>query len=221
MNPKSERAAADEASAESGAQAAGHEARGGATRRRGARLENAILAAAWEILVEYGYSGLTYEAVAARARTSRPVLYRRWPQRTDLLLATLAKHWQPIEVPDTGSLRGDAIGFLRNAGRGRAQAVVLMNLQLADYFRDTGTNFSELRDALGASDRESPFEHIVARAVERGELPDEPRPSRIVDLPFDLLRHDMLMTQRPVPDEGIAEIVDRVWLPLLGLPGRR
>ncbi|MEV4187600.1 TetR-like C-terminal domain-containing protein [Streptosporangium canum] len=63
------------------------------------------------------------------------------------------------------------------------------------------------------------FEMIVARAVERGELPDVPRSSRVVNLPLDLLRHDMFMTMRAVSDESIVEIVDEVWLPLLGAPG--
>lgn len=49
-----------------------------------------------DVLVEHGYHPFTYEAVAVRAGTSRPVLNRRWPQRDDLLLATLTKFWQPI-----------------------------------------------------------------------------------------------------------------------------
>ncbi|WP_308218521.1 TetR-like C-terminal domain-containing protein, partial [Streptomyces hygroscopicus] len=63
------------------------------------------------------------------------------------------------------------------------------------------------------------FETIVTRAVERGELPDTPRSPRVVNLPFDLLRHDMLTTMRAVPDASIVEIVDEVWLPLLAAPG--
>ncbi|MBT2228984.1 TetR/AcrR family transcriptional regulator [Nonomuraea sp. NEAU-A123] len=191
---------------------------GGASRRRGPELEDAILDAAWDVLVEHGYHGFTYEAVAARAGTSRPVLYRRWPQRDDLLLATLTKFWQPIAVPDTGSLRDDAIGFLHNADADRAGMITLMSVQLVDYFRDTGTSLSELRDTLIAPGQATPFEMIVARAVERGELPDVPRSSRVVNLPLDLLRHDMFMTMRAVPEESIVEIVDEVWLPLLGVP---
>ncbi|GHJ33737.1 hypothetical protein TPA0910_81700 [Streptomyces hygroscopicus subsp. sporocinereus] len=193
--------------------------RGRASRRRGSRLEDAILHAAWDVLVEHGYTGFTYEAVAARAGTSRAVLYRRWPQRENLLLATLTKFWQPIAVPDSGSLRGDAIGFLRNANADRAPAVTIMGVQLADYFRDTGTSFGELRETLGPPGRPTAFETIVTRAVERGELPDTPRSPRVVNLPFDLLRHDMLTTMRAVPDASIVEIVDEVWLPLLAAPG--
>lgn len=188
----------------------------GVTRRRGARLEGAILDAAWEVLNEHGYSGFTYESIAARAGTSRPVLYRRWARREDLLLATLARHWQPIDVPDTGTLRGDAIGFLRNANSARARAVILMSVQLGEYFRAHGTSYDELREALRPPGLAPPFEQIVDRAVQRGELPRRPDSPRVVNLPFDLLRHEMLMTLGPVSDETVAEIVDRVWLPLLG-----
>jgi hypothetical protein len=41
------------------------------------------------------------------------------------------------------------------------------------------------------------------------------RPARLLNLPFDLFRHDIFMTMRAVSDESIHEIVDEVWLPLL------
>ncbi|MCO8302708.1 MULTISPECIES: TetR/AcrR family transcriptional regulator [Streptomyces] len=188
------------------------------TRRRGAALENAITDAAWEVLVELGYNGFTYEAIAARAGTSKPVLYRRWPQREDLLIATLTRYWHPLDVPDTGSLRQDALTLLRRVNAERARTVILLRIQLADYFRETGTSFSDLRSRLRPADQTSPFAQLVDRAVERGELTDAPRSERVVNLPFDLVRHDVLMTMGAVPDEKIVEIVDTVWLPLLGLP---
>ena len=187
------------------------------TRRRGAALENAITDAAWELLVEQGYNGFTFEAIAARAGTSKPVLYRRWPRREDLLIATLTRHWRPLEIPDTGDLRQDALTLLRAVNAERARTVLLMPIQLADYFRDTGTNFSDLRSRLRPADQTPPFAQLVDRAVERGELADAPRSERVVNLPFDLVRHDMLMSMGAVPDERIVEIVDAVWLPLLGL----
>lgn len=187
------------------------------TRRRGAALENAITDAAWELLVEQGYNGFTFEAIAARAGTSKPVLYRRWPRREDLLIATLTRHWRPLEIPDTGDLRQDALTLLRAVNAERARTVLLMPIQLADYFRDTGTNFSDLRSRLRPAGQTPPFAQLVDRAVERGELADAPRSERVVNLPFDLVRHDMLMSMGAVPDERIVEIVDAVWLPLLGL----
>ena len=45
-------------------------------RRRGADLGKAILDAAWEQLTTEGYARFIIDTVRARARTSKPVLYR-------------------------------------------------------------------------------------------------------------------------------------------------
>ena len=34
-------------------------------------------------------------------------------------------------------------------------------------------------------------------------------------MPFDLMRHDLLMTLKPVPAERLASIVDELFLPLV------
>jgi hypothetical protein len=36
----------------------------------------------------------------------------------------------------------------------------------------------------------------------------------VLEMPFDLLRHDMLMTLKPVPWERITSIIDDLFLPL-------
>lgn len=187
------------------------------SRRRGEALETAILDAAWEVLIDKGYSGFTYEAIAASAGTSRPVLYRRWPQRDDLLLAVITKLWRsrPISVPDTGNLRDDAIDLLRNANTARVRMISVLSVQLMEYFRDSGSSFKDLRKVIFGSDGPSAFEQIVSRAVARGELPDKPYPPRMINLPFDLFRHEVMMTMQPLAEDEIIEIVDKIWLPLL------
>ena len=186
------------------------------TRRRGEELENAILDAAWEQLEEAGFPAFTFEAIAARAGTSRPVLYRRWARREDLLVATLQKYWfsRPVEVPDTGNLRDDMVGFLRYADASRSGLMSVLSVQLMEYFRDTGTSFGDLREMLHRARGTTGVERIVARAIERGELPAD-LPQRVVTLPFDLMRHELFMTLRSVPDQTLVEIVDVIWLPLL------
>src|SRR5262249_21349588 len=83
-------------------------------RRRGEELEAALLEAAWQELVEAGFARLTMESVAARAKTGVAVLYRRWPNKDDLVLAAIRHHGttHPVDLPDTGSLRGDMIALL-------------------------------------------------------------------------------------------------------------
>ena len=58
-------------------------------RRRGAELDSAIRTAVLQLLGDHGPDGVTMEAVAAAAHTSKPVLYRRWPDRRALLRDTL------------------------------------------------------------------------------------------------------------------------------------
>lgn len=187
-------------------------------RRRGAALEQAILEAAWDVLTEAGYEGFTFEAIAERAETSRPVIYRRWPHRDGLLFAAVAEYRRanPIEMPDTGNLRDDAVSFLRNANASRAATSALIAAQLNACFRETGSSFDELRKFLHRGEATA-FDILMNRALARGEIAELPHSSRIVNLPFDLLRHDIHMTFRSVSDESIIEIVDRLWLPLLNI----
>ena len=88
------------------------------SRRRGAQLEQAILEAAWAELNDVGYAALTIEAVAARAGTSKPVIYRRWPSRAELVLAAWARQ-RPAPSPaiDTGALRSDLITLFSRIAR--------------------------------------------------------------------------------------------------------
>lgn len=185
-------------------------------RRRGDVLEAALLDSAWEEIVEKGYDRFTIESVAERARTSRDVIYRRWPGKAELVHAAAARagSQQPVPVPDTGTLRGDVIELLRQASRSRAQIGVQMILQLGGYFAETGTGIAELRKAF-LSDRSRPMQQILDRAVERGEVDPTKLTPRVTEVAFDLYRQEMLMTLNAVPDEVAESIVDEVFLPLV------
>ncbi|MFT4042085.1 MAG: TetR/AcrR family transcriptional regulator [Gordonia sp. (in: high G+C Gram-positive bacteria)] len=186
------------------------------TRRRGEELEAAILDAAWKQLLDYGYSGLTFEAVAERAGTSRPVLYRRWPTRAELVHATIThrgKH-TVVTIPDTGTLRGDVLAVLREMNANRADYIAMMASSLGEYFADGGLTPRELR-AIFIGDRVSTMRLILDRAVERGEADPARLTTRVVNAASDLYRHEVLMTLQPVSDAVLVEIVDEVFLPLV------
>lgn len=185
-------------------------------RRRGAELENALLDAAWEELVEKGYGDFTIESVADRARTSRAVIYRRWSTKPDLVRAavTHAGGTEHMEAPDTGSLRDDMIELLRRANRSRSAIGITMALQLSGYYAETGTGLSDLRTAFMAG-RSSTVDAVLDRAVERGEADPAKLTPRVRGVAFDLYRQELLMTLRPVPDDVLASIVDEVFMPLV------
>ena len=53
------------------------------------------------------------------------------------------------------------------------------------------------------------------RAVQRGEVDPARLTPRILDLPFALFRHEMMMTLKPVPDHVLRQIVDDIFIPLV------
>jgi len=185
-------------------------------RRRGKALEDALLRAAWEELAESGYDALTMEGVAARAGTSRAVLYRRWPGKPDLVIAAFRHHREsdPLQIPDTGNLRDDLIALLRAMTRRRAELASLISAQLGGLFAEAETTPAELRDLVLSGGR-SWSQRIYERAAERGELVPGRVPDHVLAMPFDLVRHDMLMTFESVSDERITAIVDELFLPLV------
>jgi AcrR family transcriptional regulator len=185
-------------------------------RRRGAELETALLKAAWDELAAVGYARFTIEAVAERAGTSRPVLYRRWANRHDLALAALrAQFGGPvIDVPDRGNLRDELVELLSGFSERRSHLVVTIMQQMGEFLAETGAAFREMREQVLAG-RRMVLDDVLDRAVRRGEIDARRLTPRVRALPGDLLRHELMMTLKPVPRKTIEEIVDQVFLPLV------
>jgi AcrR family transcriptional regulator len=182
-------------------------------RRRGAALETAILDAAWVELAEVGYAQISMEGVAARAGTSKQVLYRRWKNRAELLLAAMRHRVGSVseDPPDTGTLRGD---------------VLVLLAVLTQRYQDFGPDLvhgimSEVHDVRADFHQtvEVAMTAILKRAEERGEVRPGVIPSRIVTLPADLIRNELLLMVRPVTEQTRIEIVDEIFLPLVAPPG--
>jgi AcrR family transcriptional regulator len=186
------------------------------SRRRGATLERAILQAVWVELADVGYADLTMEGVAARAGTSRAVLYRRWRSRPELVLAAMRQQAPLLSgpVPDTGSLRGDVLALLRRVSKRLAEVgqEIIYGL-LADYFRDAEL-FAYLQTQVLQVGADTMLT-ILRRAAARAEVRLDAITQRMATLPVDLLRHELLVTCAPVSDADIVEIVDGIFLPLI------
>jgi AcrR family transcriptional regulator len=184
-------------------------------RRRGQELENALLDAAWEELASVGFASLTMESVAARAKTGVAVLYRRWPNKDELVLAAIDhyRRTHAVATPDTGTLRGDLIALLGGFSDGRSSFTTVMTAAFAGLQRDSGMTPAEVRARI-IDDRPVRSHEIYRRAHERGEIDLDRTPAAVLSMPFDLMRHDLLMTLRPVPPERINSIVDDLFMPL-------
>lgn len=183
-------------------------------RRRGEALDAAIRAAALRLLAEHGPEAVTMESVAVAAHTSKPVLYRRWPDRRALLRDTLlGTATTSIPSPDTGSFRGDMLAVLRgwaalftgdSAQPMRSVALaVAVDPELAATFRT---------DVLGM--RKDQMNAILARAIERGEVRADVPVDLVRELGQSVLWHRLLISGDAIDDDVVTRLVDEVLIPV-------
>lgn len=79
-----------------------HSGRAASGRPRNKHIDEAVIAATLAILDSEGYGGVSVEAVARKAGTSRPAIYRRWAGRAPLVLTAVADRLDVLGAPDTG-----------------------------------------------------------------------------------------------------------------------
>lgn len=82
-------------------------------RPRNPLLEPAILQATRELLVEHGYVGLSLAAVAERAETTKPTLYRRWSSKAHLVHDAVFPDVDGDTVPNGGTFEQDLRELVR------------------------------------------------------------------------------------------------------------
>lgn len=189
------------------------------TRRRGEILEEAILDAAWEELSEAGYPHLTMESVAARAGTNKAVLYRRWANKFELVMAAAPKHLPKFtkEIPDTGNLRDDVYVYLSGlAGPIKSIGAQTIRALLAEpqVINRIVAAMPQMIERNSENKLTAGMTAILKNAELRGEVRLEKLTPRIISLPLDLL-HNELLTKQEVSDATVAEIVDDIFMPLI------
>jgi AcrR family transcriptional regulator len=197
---------------------ASESAAGSGQRRRGIALETALLDAAWDELVAVGFGKLTMESVAARASTGIAVLYRRWANKDELVLAAI-EHYRnshPVDVPDIGTLRGDLVAALSGMGEARAAFfAVAAAAAFSGLLAGAGLTPTQVRDRIIGDQRLARIRTIYQRAHDRGEIDLQRIPQAVLSMPFDLVRHDLLMDLKPLKRARIESIVDELFLPLV------
>ncbi len=173
--------------------------------RRNPDSAEAILEAAEAVLVEAGYAGFSIEAVARRARAGKPTIYRWWPSKAALLLEVY-KRQKRVDVPDTGNLEDDLVGFLSN---------------LFAHWRDTssGSVFRSLiaeaqsDEAAAAAltgygdGRHSHTAGIIERAKARGEVTADVDAALAAELVASYAWKQLLTNRLDEPEATIRKMI--------------
>jgi AcrR family transcriptional regulator len=214
-------ASRDHCAARTAPSAAGERA---AMRRRGAALEDAILTAAYEELVDVGYTALSVEGVAARAGTGKASIYRRWPTKqhlvTDALISQLPTPaacgimLSVDDIPDTVSTAdllyrlATKIAQMMASPAGQAMRAIKCEA-LAD------PELARLVDERFQAPRRESVLALLRRGVERGEVRPEAVNPLVADVLPAILTFRVLMQRERITRRDITAIMEQVLLPLV------
>jgi AcrR family transcriptional regulator len=176
--------------------------------------EAEFLAVTLELLQVHGYDRLTLDAVATTAHASKATLYRRWSTKAELVMAAFVEGTRHVAVdPDTGTLRGDLLRLgeqilahvSTHAGTIRAVLVEVSRSPELDAMMQE--QFLAQRKALMA--------HVLARAVDRGEIDASAITEDLWDVLPGYLIYRSVLTGRAPSSHTVQDLVDNVLIPSL------
>lgn len=179
--------------------------------RRGPKVHSAVLAATLAVLAEGGYAALTVDKVAERAGVHKTTIYRRWKDRENLVADALTDHFATdVPIPNTGAIDID----LRELARSLVEALTSQTGQaiLAAVLSDAARipQIAEVKRRF-FDDRFRRAEPVIARAIERGELPTHTDPAELVKILIAPIYLRLLVTAEPV-DKNTADHATQVAL---------
>jgi len=177
--------------------------------------EAELLAITLRLLQQHGYDGLTVEAVATEAKSSKATVYKRWPTKADLAVAAFIEGTRvPAIAPRTGSLRGDLLAVGASACRDAREHAGTMRAVLTEVARNPAMN-AAIQDEF-VHPRKLIMDEILAAAVQRGEVDAA---VVINDEMFDLmpgyLAFRAVISGQPPTAETVRVLVDDVLMPAL------
>ena len=150
-------------------------------RPRNPQIDDDVLRAAAELVVEVGYADLTIAAIAERAGTSKPAIYRRWPSKVHLLHeAAFPAEADRLSLPDTGSLADDLAEMLRRTSAAFADPVAraITPGLMAEIAADPALHPALLERFGGAW---KGFHDRIVIAAERGEVRADADPDVLIE----------------------------------------
>jgi AcrR family transcriptional regulator len=159
-------------------------------------------------LAEVGYERLSIPLVAQLAGVNKTSIYRRWPNKPELVREALAAAMIHVEqAPDTGSLRGDLIEMALTVGRFTQSPVgtAILRIMLAE-----GGNIEVqalANTAYAEAGKNSPW-LVLQRAASRGELRSNIDPSLLLFTLGGAIMHRVFVERRDVPQAFVEQLVD-------------
>jgi AcrR family transcriptional regulator len=164
-------------------------------RPRSEQAEQAIIEATLDLFAEQGFEGVCVEAVASRAGVGKATIYRRWPNKEELLLAAFGSLKSPFPEPQGVSVRDDLLAMVEvmcadKADPRKARRYALLLGEGEKYPR----LMARYKETVVEPRREA-MRAVIRRGIQTGEL----RPDTDIEIAM-LTLTGVIMAQEKTPD---------------------
>src|SRR6476620_3948308 len=176
--------------------------------------ETELLAVTLGLLQQEGYDRLTVDAVAATARASKATIYRRWPTKAELVLAAFVEGTRQVAVdPDTGKLRDDLLRLGEQICAHVSTHASTIRAVLVEVSRSA--ELGAMMQEQFLAQRKALMSHVLARAVDRGEIDASAITEDLWDVLPGYLIYRSILTGRAPSSRTVQDLVDNVLIPSL------
>jgi AcrR family transcriptional regulator len=174
-------------------------------RKRSAAAENAVLAAAYDLLATEGLQATTVEAIAQRAKVSKATIYKWWPNRAAVIMsAFLREASNALPYPQQLDMTSIFDRLHRMAGEFHGPIGNMVRALIAE-----GQSDPEIAQAFREGyvlARRQEGVAIVRAAIAAG-LIREADPDVILDMLYAPLYYRLLVGHQPLTAEFVREHV--------------
>ena len=182
----------------------------GRGRPRDTDVDEAMIAATLELLDEHGYAGLTLAEVAKRAGVSRTALYRRWADKSQLVVEAMVSRLPTRSLPDTGSIRGDLLAYTRQLAATFSHTPAARVLPGLVAAMATDPSLAASYRTLLVQPLRQQVRAAITRGIARGELNEDTDVEFFLDAVAGPLYVRLLITGDPLDPHYPRAAVDLV-----------
>jgi AcrR family transcriptional regulator len=178
-------------------------------RPRSERRHKAILQAAMDLVVEFGFRGVSVESLAAKTGVAKTTIYRRWPNKAAVVMDAFMERLLWTQFPNTKKATESIrlqMHSMAKAFRTKDGAIVKALLAEAQFDAELATAFRE-RWTLP---RRKFALAVLQKAVSQGELRSNIDLEATIDLLYAPMYYRLQMGTAPLSDQYIDEIFDQV-----------
>jgi AcrR family transcriptional regulator len=180
-------------------------------RPRSEKTKEAILTAAYDLLLENGFGAVTIEKIAERAGVSKATIYKWWPNKAAVVMDGFLNATNVmIPIPDTGVTVDDMFiqvdnfaKFLMSRGGNVINEIIAegqFDAKLAETYR-----------AIYFKPRRSISKQILERGISRGELGKDVNIELSIDLIWGPLFYRLLITGEVIDSTFIRDLINHVF----------